>query len=412
MIAAVWTVWYFCQRSPVVWLALGVTQASQPFVDLYGLLASSDGYWAGLNVFVPFDWDPYRRPFIYGEWWFVLGQLGLGRKDNVWLGFLLGALVLVTSVYMARPRTLREWVYLFLLLTSPAWLLSFTRANNDVIVLLLVSAGLLCWRSARWPARLLGILLFAACAALKYYPLVTLVLLLEVKTRREWISGALLYGLVLVLSWPLLEAGFKTAARFMPGPTWSYAYGAPILLRNFGLESRAAWMIPGMIAVGWALWLTWRHAQRAVVEEDKAARTDQREFVCGAAMLVGLFFLGATYNYKLVLAVWTLPWLWHQARTAGAERHWARAALVFLLGVASLDGWAAVGINVWLASWSLPAALLAVKITLAVTQFLAWGLVLCLLRLAPVIVGAWMRRWYFTVIAPEVQGNGLPAAAR
>jgi hypothetical protein len=409
---AVWAVWVTCQRLPSVWNALGIGQASQPFVDLYGLLASSDAYWAGIDPFVPLDWDPYRRPFLYGEWWFVLGWLGIGREDNVWLGFLLGALVLLTSLFMARPRGRCEWVYLLLLLVSPVWLLSFTRANNDPVVLVLVSLGLCCYRSERWPQRVLGIVLFASSVALKYYPLVTLVVLLDSRNRRELGASLALYFAVLVTSWPFLETGFKAASHYTPGPSWLYAFGAPILLRNFDLESRVAWLIPAAGLGLWALWLTWRQGRdRAPVAAGTSA-TDEREFLCGASLLVGLFFLGASYAYKLIFAVWMLPWLWRMATSPGPERSWARWALGLLMGVACLDGWGAVGINVGLTRWAMPAALPALTVVLTVTQLLSWGLVVCLLRLLPVVAAPRLFRLLFG--GPAAAGrseNGLPLTA-
>lgn len=411
VVAVVWAIWVGCQQLPAVWQALGIGQANQPFVDLYGLLASSDAYRAGIDPFVPFDWDPYRRPFLYGEWWFVLGWLGIGRSDNVWLGYLLGALVLLTSVYLARPRERREWVYLFLLLISPAWLLSFTRANNDPVVLVLVSLGLCCYRSERWPQRVLGILLFSSCVALKYYPLVTLVVLLDARNRRELAGSLLLYFTILVISWPFLQPGFAAASRYTPGPSWLYAFGAPILLRNFDLESRLAWLVPAAGLALWALWLTWRQGPRAAPASG-ATPADEREFLCGASLLVGLFFLGASYAYKLIFAVWMLPWLWRMAAAPGPERAWARRALGLLLAMACMDGWGAVFINLGLARWSVPAAFTTLKMVLTLTQLLSWALVVCLFRLLPVVAAPRLWRLFAGRPVPPARAkNGLPDAA-
>jgi hypothetical protein len=410
--ALVWMVWLTCQHLPAVWLALGIGQAKEPFVDLYGLLASSDAYWAGINPFVPFDWDPYRRPFLYGEWWFALGWLGIDRKDNVWLGFLLAALVLVTSLVMARPQRRREWIYLLLLLVSPAWLLSFTRANNDPVILVLVSLGLCCYRSESRVARILGVLLFSSCVALKYYPLVTLVVLLESRNRRELLGALVLYFGVLVVAWPFLEIGLKTAAQFSPGPSWLYAFGAPIALRNLNLESRLAWMLPAVVLALWALRLTWRAGQTPAGEARGTTPADEREFLCGGTMLVGLFFLGASYVYKLIFAVWMLPWLWRMATTPGPGRNWSRAALALLLGVACLDGWGAIGINLGLARWSMPAALPALKVLLTTTQLMSWGLIICLMCLLPILAGPRLfRLGRGGATAPVRAENGLPVSA-
>ena len=61
----------------------------------------------------------------------------------------------------------------------------------------------------------------------------------------------------------------------------------------------------------------------------------------GAALVVGCFFLGASYVYKLVFAVWLLPWLWRQG-AAPAEERWRRLTLALLLAVLWFEGLMAI----------------------------------------------------------------------
>ena len=124
------------------------------------------------------------------------------------------------------------------------FLLAVNRANNDLVVFVIVSLGLLCFRAGPWPWRALGIVLFSASAVLKYTPLVTLVVLLDLRTRRDLVAGLGLYSLVLVLSWPGLTTGLSHLTQFMPGPEWLYAFGAPVFLRNLGITSGWGWQLP------------------------------------------------------------------------------------------------------------------------------------------------------------------------
>ena len=373
-------VWLACFRFPMVWVATGIGEAHRPFMDLYGILAASDAARAGVDPFLPNAFDPYHRPHVYSEWWLELGRLGLGRADTLWLGTALVAAVLLMTVFMVRPGVRHEGVALLLLLASPALLLAVNRANNDLVVFLLVSLGLLCFRGGPWFWRALGVILFATAAVLKYSPLVTLVVLLDLRTRRALLAGLGLYALVLVLAWPGLVQGLKSAARYNPAPDWLYAYGAPVLLRNLGVHASLGWLVPGLLLVAWAGFLV--RGKRAGPEPADAApeRTAEREFMCGAALLVGLFFLGSSYVYKLVFALWLLPWLGRYCGGGAADARWGRATWILLLAVVWLEGTMAVVLNLLIGPWSLSVAQGLLKGTLVISQLLTWALVACLLR--------------------------------
>lgn len=372
LVAALWRV---CFLLPAIWTATGIGEADRPFMDLYGLLAASDAARAGLDPYQPNALDPYHRPHVYSEWWLGLGSLGLGRADTWWLGAVLLGAVLVLAVAMARPRRGREAFALAGLLLSPALLLAVNRANNDLVVFLLIGFALLCFRGERRPVLGVGIVLLATAAVLKYSPLVALVVLLDLRTRRGLVAGLALYGLVLLLAWPGLEPGLKSATRFLPSPDWLYAFGAPVLWRNFGGITAWGWWAPAVVLVVWAA----LGARTAVRAPEPAERVAEREFMCGAALIVGLFFLGASYVYKLIFAVWLLPWLWRQPQ-AGWERRWSRGTFWLLLLVVWLEGLAALLLNLLAGAWPPGLAQGVLKGALTLSQLLTWALVGCLLR--------------------------------
>ncbi len=390
-------VWLACFRFPAVWVATGIGEANRPFMDLYGILAACDALRAGVDPFLPNNFDPYHRPHHYTEWWFGLGHLGLTRADTLWLGYTLLVVTLVAAVAIVRPRTGREGWALFLLLVSPAFLLAVNRTNNDLVVFVLICLGLFCFRREAGHWRALGIVLFAASAVLKYTPLVTLIVLLDLRTRRAFFAGLGLYGLVLVLAWPGLATPLGHLAQFMPVPEWIYAYGAPLFLRNLGVTNAWGWRVPAGLMMLWALWRA--YGQRVGPEQQGSARerAAEREFMCGAALVVGLFFLGSSYVYKLVFAVWLLPWLWQQGGGGAADARWSRATWGLLLAVVWLEGAMAVGLNLLVGPWSQPVALGLLKGTLLITQLCTWALVACLLRFLLVYV---VRRGRALLAAP------------
>jgi hypothetical protein len=382
--------WTACFLFPRVWVTTGIGEANRPFMDLHGILAAVDAARAGVDPFAPNSFDPYHRPHVYTEWWLELGRLGLTRADTVWLGVALVVVVLLTALVMIRPRTRMEGAGLGLLLISPAFLMTVNRANNDLVVFVLISAGLLCFRREAWEPRAFGVLLFALSAVLKYYPLVTLVLLLEVRSRRAFLGSLVLYGLVLALAWPGMEPGLKSAAKYIPQPDWLYAYGAPVLLRNFGFTGTLGWLVPAGLMAAWAAASARAKLTESRGESSPEGQSAEREFIVGAAMLAGLFFLGSSFVYKLVFAIWLLPWLW-QPQADPAETRWRRVTWGLLLAVVWWEGLAAIGLNLMFGPESQALALGLLKAALTVSQVLTWLWVACLLRLLLILLGRRLR---------------------
>jgi hypothetical protein len=388
-------VWLACFLFPSVWVTTGIGEANRPFMDLYGILAASDAAQAGVDPFQPNSFDPYHRPHVYSEWWLELRRLGLTRADTLWLGFTLVATALLVMLVMVRPRTRAQGFGLLLLLISPAFLITVNRANSDLVVFVLIGLGLLCFRREQWELRALGLLLFAVSAVLKYYPLITLVLLLEVRSRRGFAAGLSLYIMVLVLAWPGLEPGMKSAALFIPRPEWLYAYGAPVIMRNFGLIGAQGLLFPAGLLVVWAAASAWMNIEGFRANTPASEQAAEREFLIGAAMLTGLFLSGSSYVYKLVFAVWLLPWLW-QRHDDPTERRWCHVTWSLLLAIVWCEGAAALGLNLVFGTQSLPLAMGLLKVALTVSQLLTWAWVACLLRLLLIMFGRRVRVWWVT----------------
>ncbi len=369
--------WMLCLRNPVVWRATGIGDTPVPFLDLYGLLAAGELAQAHGDPFGLNPLDPYNRPHVYTAWWLATGAIGLTRADSSWLGHAMLGLSLIAAVVLIRPRGTREALHTVLVLCSPAVLMAVNRGNNDWVVFAVGCAALGCLRFDSVSVRSLGVVLLAVCAALKYYPLAALVVLLSARTRREWSLSLALFALVLVLGWPALKPGLESAARFKPSPDGLFAFGAPNLFRALGFQSAASWLIPSVALGAWGCWLAqghWRSRPAAA-----SASSWEREFACGAALLAGCFFLGASYVYKMIFAVWLLPWFW-RASPAGAEKNWHRAGAWLLLAVLWLEGVLALVINRVISPWSTGVAVRVLDVTLVVAQLLTWGLVACLVR--------------------------------
>jgi hypothetical protein len=388
------TIWVACFYTPGVWLLTGIGEADKPFLDLRNLVSAGEAAQLGHNPYVDNPLDPYHRPHGFSSWWLVGGRLGLTREDIAWLGTLLLGLTLASTVLLLRPAGWRQGAGLLLVLVSPPLLFLVNRANHDLVVFVLMSLALGCLRHERTAVRALAIILLAVSAVLKYFPLAAVVILLDARTRRELAGWVLLYGLVLVLAWPSLEQALHTAASHTPAPAWLFAFGAPTFFRNLGLADAAAWgwLVAGLVLLAMAVsW--WRSAARKTLPTTGEARTLEREFACGAVMIVGCFLHGSSYLYKIVFALWLLPWLWRATLDQGEDR-WRKATQSLLLAVLWFEGGAtlAVNLSVFTDILSPPVARRCLEVTIQIGQLFTWALVACLWRALLLYLGRETRR--------------------
>jgi hypothetical protein len=374
------TVWAACFNHPFLWTLTGIGEADKPFLDLCNILSAGEAVQRGIDPLIRNPMDPYNRAHAYSTWWLITGPLGLTVADASWLGAILLVATLVSAWWLLAPTDWRRASLLALILVSPPLLLAVSRANNDLVVFVLMCAALACFRSEKTAWRGFGIMLLALSAVLKYFPLAAALLLLEARSRRELVFWAAIYLLVLVVAWPGLEPGLRTALRHAPQPSWLYAFGAPVVFRNFDIVVSAGWLLAAFASL--VIFGSWPVLRALPSPAAPAPLPDaERLFACGAVMIVGCFLHGSTYAYKLLFSLWLLPWFWH-VRPNGAEGFWRRLTLALLLALLFWEGSMAVILNsaFFLGTLSAPKAQLLLEAVLFINQLLAWSVAVCLSR--------------------------------
>ncbi len=372
--AAVWTGYYFM---PSWQRATGLYDTGKLFWDLDGLLASGEAARQGLDPFRPNPLDFYHRPHVYTEWWLITGRIGLVRAHTWWLGCALMAATLTSALLFLKPVGWRQAGLTVIVLISPAMLMALDRANNDLVVFILMGAAFAFLSKRGWVTPALGVVLLVLAAILKYYPLAALIVLLDARSRRELLAWILLGVFVVLLAWPALEPGLR-AYKYRPNPEWIYAFGAPVIFRNWEMKPPPVGIALGLGMVvalaAWSLRGKWGRMQVAA-----RSGLDELGFVGGSAMLVGCFVLGSSYAYKFVFCLWLLPWLW-RSPMVGADARWRAATLGLLMMVLWLEGFLAVVLNTVFSGIPRSVALTALKVGLTVSQLLTWVLMICLVR--------------------------------
>ena len=192
-LAVIWATYVLFIAWTGFWGYLAVSHLVPNFADLYGVLSASDCRILGYDVFKQNPCDPWGRPHDYGGVWLLLGQIGLGRADVLWMGIAINVVFMLLVTALLRPRNVIEFFASLLLVCSPVVLLGMERANVDLIIFALIyfSAFLVARRDASSHA--LGIFVAYAATLLKLYPaaaMITIPLLAE--GRRRLVTGSLL----------------------------------------------------------------------------------------------------------------------------------------------------------------------------------------------------------------------------
>jgi hypothetical protein len=232
-----------------------------------------------------------------------------------------------------RPRAWSEIAWLLAVLCAPPVLLALDRANNDLVIFVLLAPGVPCLLSPRAGVRLLVAPLLALGVALKAYPVVALPILLAGANPRDTRRLLFVSMLSLLVLLPDTARDFRHYAGIVPETEGLMTMGSRNLFVGLGLSlpmARLAGPLAGLLVIVAFLrtkpFLSWK-----IAEADRGAWLS---FIFGATLLTGCFFAGASFAYRWIFSLWLVPLLWQLPRDAAAPvavRRWAMATAALLL---------------------------------------------------------------------------------
>jgi len=283
---------------------LGVEPFSFPFLDAHAVLAAAECGRQGVEVYLFNPCDALGRPHAYSPLWLAIVPGSLGTGATGWVGASLDLLFLLSFTVVLRPRTAGELFILGAAAVSPMTVYALERANNDLVIFLLVICGARLFTIPR-PYRLFSYGLFVTAGLLKYYPLVLLVLAAR-EGRRDGlvIAGAVILALVFlaVAFYPELSLA---AASIPPGASFfTDAFSARNLPFGFAEAlgkgvSRA--LIAGSLLsalCGLAVARTLRTLRLLGREQLDWAMGETQFLVIGGLLVAACFFAGQNVNYR------------------------------------------------------------------------------------------------------------------
>ena len=380
---------------PGLFFSLGVNQGRVWFLDSFAILASNDALARGQDPFAINPLDYFSRPHVYSHWWLHLRDFGLTRADNLRVGFVIVATFVVAMGARLRPREPRELLWYLVVVCCSPILLAINRANNDLVIFVLLAPVVPCLLSPHRTLRFLPVGLIALAAGLKFYPALAALILLAGGTGREvrWRVGLGALALALV--------GFNVApdlgriSAYLPKAEGLMTFGAADLFAFAGLTARAApFTSLGLGALVMAGLLRWKKISSWEIRAGD--RDAWWSFVLGAVLLTGCFFAGTNYAYRWVFAVWLAPLLWRLPRDAAAPaavRRLARVTRVLLVVTLWADPLAAVALTTLAGHVPAEAIMRAADRYFAFEQPVVWAFFICLLGFLTHFVRENLRAW-------------------
>lgn len=295
---------------PLLWKILGVGSMAPAFADMEALLAAGEAFKAGHDPFLsPNLFDSYARPHIYGPAWLVTGLFGFTVAHITELSVLTFLGFLGGLFYWYRPQDWRTAAGVLAALLSPPILLGLERANNDLIIVLLISVTAAFSRRKGSLAVAGVILLLATSAWLKLYPLVAGVALLTLPGDfRSAAKRLIFWGLLTAAGFCLYAYDYLRLIRHIPSAQTIFSFDLryAFTVCAGGIPGLRLWTWTGTLLAGLLafrmLWLHRRDYWHALPLTGPWAFLT----VSASAIWVGCLLANPSYPYR---AVWLLPLL-------------------------------------------------------------------------------------------------------
>lgn len=307
-------VWSAMDIWPAAMATMGILYFPTGHLDSFAILAAADAARAGFDPHLPNPFDPLMRGHVYSDWWLGLKYLGLTRANNwevaiTWIGLFAAVATLTT-----RPQSWGEVVWLAMIFVSPPVLLGVNRANNDLVIfVLLAGCGLAATNTPWW--RLVPAIGFLGLATgLKYFPAAGVLALFWTRPVRRT-PGVLLTGLLVTAIVINVVSDQIDRGRFVV-ESGLYTMGAALWWRDFNWKD-VELALPCAAAIGLA---AMAFAITGITSglSSRGSAPDRFRAALGIAVLLACFVSGVSYAYRWIFVIWPAIWLWREVSDTDA----------------------------------------------------------------------------------------------
>jgi hypothetical protein len=293
---------------------LGIAPFSFPYLDVDAVLSAAECRRQGVDIYVSNPCDALGRPHVYSPVWMAVVPGFLDKSARGWIGLGLGLMFILSWGLLLRPRSAQAMLVFGMAALSPMTVFALERANNDIVVFLLILCGGMLSTGAR-PYRLCAYPLYLAASLLKYYPLVLLILLAQ-ERRRDAVIGIIASGALLILSGVYFGADLGKALTNIPAASYfadsfsaeNLPFGMGEALSNgVGRSLIAFLLLAALTAV--AIARTVRTVRLLEPEKRDFSGTEMHCLAIGSMLVTACFFAGQNINYRGSYLLLVLPGL-------------------------------------------------------------------------------------------------------
>ncbi len=292
--------------------AWGFVPLAAPFIDTATLISQIRCSFQGIDAYVANPCIILGVPFDYSPLWLRMTFIPPLQPYASLVGLALAIAAALSLAALPPPRTRRALIVMGLAILSPMTLFALERGNADVLMFIIVIAGIVLIERPGI-ANMLGYAAFLLAALLKFYPLVLMARLLREPPRRA-IAGILItLGVVclfVAVYWPeLLRALGKIP---YPSP-FGDGFGAEQFPFGLGVLLRQPLLVPiARVALWAAAILTGLHLSRLpgfATGLDSMAPRALNCLSAGALVIGGCFFAESNIGYRGIFLLPVLPGL-------------------------------------------------------------------------------------------------------
>ncbi len=289
----------------VTWSALHIPTLSPLFADMRTVQGAIISEKQGLDPQINNPGDPWNRPLDYPRIWVWIGKLfQLNRDPN----FIIFVCIYILAYLVSCFYLLRNSPSPYLLLAIFSWpsLLAVERGNNDLLVFVLIFAGI---ALSQGYFRAISILL---STVLKVFPAFSVVTLAK-KSKLLFVFLVLLsvvYCIGIAGQLKVLQAG-NTALTDPAGIHAAYGFEKNLLVIRQFIGSQPAMTYTllkyGLMVVSIGLCVALSFTKSIKPASSSSFKTDL--FIAGGSIFAGTYLLTSNWDYRLIFLLLCIPYI-------------------------------------------------------------------------------------------------------
>ncbi len=368
-----------------LWLQWGVPHFEPTFLDTHALLSASDCNLKGYDVYKENPCDALKRPHVYSRIWLSIGYIGLGREHLPIIGAILVVLFYVCAIWILKPGNFTEFFVSLAFLVSPPFMLCVERANNDIIVFILLSVAGAFMISNKATLQWFSHVLIYLATFLKFYPAISFGAFVYYLRNNKvfWAVVLISIGVIGCFVWATYD-DFIAIATVVPRPdSLRFTFGSKFVFDCLGYSDYSD--ILKIVFTVFVFLITGLSANQYKIPKNQVSSNRRVVFfLIGSFNLIFCFFLNTNFYYRYIFMVMTLPFLFDLIRRFPAGSVFRRLVRAFFI-FSVLALWNELFINLIMSTiqkalqWPEPVLYTIYLCILTLGHLSAWGIIVILL---------------------------------